>query len=452
MRREFRILPQSVVHHTFFFTVILAFCFFGSFAFVMGAWTDVSTVTMQYEQQELEGRAEALRILSAQRGGLLGKLADANEKGVDVSSLELELRRVSNLIRAGQYQTAVREYSDISVQVDELMLAKEDIEMTIVSDKKKELDGKLKAYKAQGVVTTSVDGDIGSVVRLIEEKQFNEADMKIASVSASLDILLVKKKEADRVAAAASAQRAATAAVSASSGSHRYERKTVSTSRGAFLVDVITINLSSPGLRIVTDTANDSDCTNNCPTLPLMSYVSRNGGFAGINGTYFCPVEYPSCVGKTGSFDQLVYNTRLGKYLNDAQNKWSTSPLFTFDSGNGAHFYTATYQFGRGSIQAALANHPILVSGGGIAVSEGSLDEKSRTAKMARGALGVKGSTLYAVIGRSATVGDMAYVMQSLGVDNAINLDGGGSSAMVFGSSYKVGPGRGIPNAIIFVN
>jgi len=40
--------------------------------------------------------------------------------------------------------------------------------------------------------------------------------------------------------------------------------------------------------------------------------------------------------------------------------------------------------------------------------------------------------------------------MQSLGAENAMNLDGGGSVAMVYNGSYKVGPGRNLPNAIIF--
>jgi len=28
----------------------------------------------------------------------------------------------------------------------------------------------------------------------------------------------------------------------------------------------------------------------------------------GINGSFFCPADYPTCAGKTGSFDLLVMN------------------------------------------------------------------------------------------------------------------------------------------------
>jgi exopolysaccharide biosynthesis protein len=50
---------------------------------------------------------------------------------------------------------------------------------------------------------------------------------------------------------------------------------------------------------------------------------------------------------------------------------------------------------------------------------------------------------------RGATVPDTGYVFKALGADYALNLDGGGSSALYFGG-YKVGPGRNLPNAIVF--
>jgi exopolysaccharide biosynthesis protein len=40
-------------------------------------------------------------------------------------------------------------------------------------------------------------------------------------------------------------------------------------------------------------------------------------------------------------------------------------------------------------------------------------------------------------------------VLQALGVKDALNVDGGGTAAMYIGGSYKVGPGRLLPNAIL---
>ncbi|MBI4090347.1 MAG: phosphodiester glycosidase family protein, partial [Candidatus Kerfeldbacteria bacterium] len=38
---------------------------------------------------------------------------------------------------------------------------------------------------------------------------------------------------------------------------------------------------------------------------------------------------------------------------------------------------------------------------------------------------------------------------QALKMDYAMNLDGGGSSALWYRGSYKVGPGRNVPNALV---
>ncbi len=46
---------------------------------------------------------------------------------------------------------------------------------------------------------------------------------------------------------------------------------------------------------------------------------------------------------------------------------------------------------------------------------------------------------------------DAAYVMKALGAKDALNLDGGGSSALYLNGSYLVGPGRSLPNAIVLV-
>src|SRR4029077_16963803 len=102
-------------------------------------------------------------------------------------------------------------------------------------------------------------------------------------------------------------------------------------------------------------------------------------------------------------------------------------------------------------IAAGISNEPLLVQNRQIAIVESTLDDKERTVKSNRGGLGVTGQTVYAVIARSATVYDLAFIIQALGVDNAFYLDGGGSAAMVYQGAYKAGPGRLIPNALVFV-
>ena len=68
-----------------------------------------------------------------------------------------------------------------------------------------------------------------------------------------------------------------------------------------------------------------------------------------------------------------------------------------------------------------------------------------------RGFVGSKDGAV--VIGHiyAASFADAAVVLKTLGLQNALNLDGGGSSALWYEGGYKVGPGRSLPNAIVLV-
>jgi exopolysaccharide biosynthesis protein len=101
------------------------------------------------------------------------------------------------------------------------------------------------------------------------------------------------------------------------------------------------------------------------------------------------------------------------------------------------------------SVDGVISNYPLLVSGGNISYTD-SPDPKFNS-KGPRSFIAVKGNTVYIGFTFNATMGESAKVMKTLGMDNAMNLDEGGSSALWFGG-YKVGPGRNIPNAVLFVH
>lgn len=238
---------------------------------------------------------------------------------------------------------------------------------------------------------------------------------------------------------------------SATNGDSKYEKTSISTSRGSFSIHLSTFNLASGQFAVSTDTANDNDCADNCPTKSLSSYVGSNGGFAGMNGTYFCPVDYSACAGQVGSFFWKVINTRLGKMINANNGLGENDPFIAFNSAGTAKYFSSWSSYGGSGFSAVAGINckPALISGGSNILNESSLDDKQRSTKSNRGAIGLKGQTLYLVIATSATVPDLAAVMDALDVDYALNVDGGGSSAMMFNSSYKIGPGRSLPNAII---
>ncbi len=224
-----------------------------------------------------------------------------------------------------------------------------------------------------------------------------------------------------------------------------FSQQSVTTDIGTFLVSIIAADLNTT--RVIVDTASDVDCSNNCPTMSLADYVSRNGAFAGINGTFFCPTEYPSCAGKTNSFDTLLMNKNK-HYFNSANNVYSTVPLVYF-TGNAMGVRSQTLNWGRDtSVDSVIAMQPLLISTGNI-VYGGSNDGKY-TNKGTRDFIANKGNMVYIGVIYNADMNDAAHVLKTLAVDNALNLDEGGSTALWDGG-YKAGPGRNIPNAVLFV-
>lgn len=227
-----------------------------------------------------------------------------------------------------------------------------------------------------------------------------------------------------------------------------YQRQNVQTDAGTFIVDVIGADLNST--KVIVDTASDSDCGNNCPVMPLASYASRSGAYAGINGSYFCPPEYPSCAGKTNSFDTLLMNKNK-VYFNSANNVYSTVPAAIFSPGS-ARFVSRSLEWGRDTgVDGVIANYPLLVTGSNINFTEAP-NEPKFGGKAVRTFIANRGSMIYIGIVRSATMSDSAKVLKTMSMDNALNLDQGGSTALWFGGRYLAGPGRNIPNAILFIN
>jgi hypothetical protein len=282
-----------------------------------------------------------------------------------------------------------------------------------------------------------MDKTFAAILADLSKENYASASSKLAQLSKDI------KTEQDKLAAAISVP--ANAPVNNSPPGSGYSRQKVQTSIGEYVVDIIAADLNST--RVIVDTASDSDCANNCPVLPLATYVSRSGAFAGINGTYFCPESYPSCAGKTNSYDLLVMNKNK-TYFNSANNVYSQNPTAIF-SGGSARFVAHAQDAGRDTgVDAVISNFPLLLINGQIQFG-GNSDPKMGS-KGNRSFIGAKGSTAYIGVLRNVTVAEGAHVLKALGLDHAMNLDSGGSTALWSGG-YKAGPGRSIPNAVLFV-
>jgi hypothetical protein len=297
---------------------------------------------------------------------------------------------------------------------------------------------KILDLKAQKQDTKDLDKSYAQVINFL-------ADLNHASGSALLTQLDkdVEKKYADIAAAQAAAVPQATESNTPPSNGFSYQA--VKTANGTFNVAIIAADLNTT--KVIVDTASESDCGNNCPIMSLGDYVARSGAYAGINGPFFCPAEYPSCAGKTNSFDTLLMNKNK-HYFNSDNNKYSTIPLVYF-AGNSMGVRGQTLEWGRDTgVDAVIANHPLYLSGGNNMFG-GSSDPKIMS-KGPRTFVAGKGNFAYIGIVYNASASDAAAVLKALGLDNALGLDQGGSTALWF-NGYKAGPGRGLPSALLFI-
>lgn len=275
---------------------------------------------------------------------------------------------------------------------------------------------------------------------LLSKRNYASAGAQFSALSAKIDQDAPKAPTSTNIAASA-----ANIAVNNTAPGSGFSRQKVKTDFGEFIVDVVAADLNST--RVIVDTASDGDCRDNCPVLSLGDYVGRNGAFAGVNGSYFCPASYPSCAGKANSFDTLLMNKNK-VYFNSDNNVYSNVPAVIF-SGGSARFVGASSGWGRDTgVDSVLANQPLLVSGGNVVF--GGDDEVKRAGAGSRSFVGSTGSTAYIGVVHDVNAAQMARVLHAMGIQNALNLDSGGSTALWSGG-YKVGPGRAIPNALLFI-
>jgi hypothetical protein len=312
------------------------------------------------------------------------------------------------------------------------------------------IEAKFNDYTKKGLDLEEYQDSLDSSLALLLKGKYDDLSTSVNELDTQFEDLMAQKIEEDKKKAAeAAAKQAAASVVSApvsSSPGAGYSRITVSTEKGSFVTDMIMVDLGA--VKVVTITGQDGNCDNNCVTKPLATYVAENSGFAGINGTYFCPPDYGSCAGKVSSFDFPVYNSVHGKWINEDKLFWSGRAMMAFPGGNQARFCADASGCNRGGITAGIVNYPALINNGHIVVNPGSLPDVLKNTRGYRGAIGVSGNWLYLMVVRGATVPHVAYVMKALGISNGMNLDGGGSTALYY-HGYKVGPGRSLPNAVV---
>jgi len=234
-----------------------------------------------------------------------------------------------------------------------------------------------------------------------------------------------------------------------------YEHKKVMIKDIEFTVDLVKIDLNNPRLKIITATADNYNCKKSCQAKTLADFVVENNAFAGINGTYFDT----SASKKNYSF-YPVYNTPEKKLINDDQLKyWTTGPIVAFDEANKFYYFKDSREFAsvenfektnNVTLQALMGNNPRLIDSGMNYLMDWNMDDKQMSVKAPREALAYKDNFVYLIVMQNATMFDLGDLLKSMEVEYALNLDGGYSQALFYNDEYMVGPGRNIPNVILF--
>lgn len=343
-------------------------------------------------------------------------------------NLEKQLSEIKNELYALENQDQVLLNKNLQREIKNI----HDTYLASVSVYEDLLDLKTKTSKTQ-----KFDELLATAIRLLADRNYVSAETTLTKLNQQID------EETLKLAAAIVIPTNVLQSNTPPTAGH--SRQKVKIEGGEFMVDIISADLSS--VKVIVDTASESDCADNCPVLSLGEYVSRNGAFAGVNGSYFCPSTYPDCANKKNSFDTLLMNKNK-KYFNSDNNVYSSIPAVIFQ-GSLVRFVSRSLEWGRDtSVDGMIANHPLLVFNNAVFFAGDSVAKHNN--KGGRSFVGATGSKIYIGVVRNATVLESAKVLHALGIHNALNLDDGGSTAL-WHSGYKVGPGRNIPNAVLFV-
>ena len=355
------------------------------------------------------------------------KIDDLNNKN---TNLEIKLKSVNSEL--------IKLKNEDQFKINEGL--KKDIKNTETAYKESlGIYNRITDLRAQSIKTADLDKQFAKVLNELSKLNYSSASSDLKTLTAD-----VAKQEQTLQASSGSVgaqtqAQIANVSVNNSAPSSGFSQQKVSTPNGEFLVSIVAADLNST--RVIVDTASDGDCRDNCPALSLGTYVGRNGGFAGINGSYFCPPDYPACAGKVNSFDTLLMNKNK-VYFNSDNNVYSSVPLVFF-SGNSMGVRGRSSDWGRDTgVDSVIAMQTLLVSGGTPTGAVGG--------KGAKTFIGSKGNMVYIGIVYNATFNDAGVVLKTLGIENALNLDQGGSTALWYGG-YKAGPGRNLPNAVVLV-
>lgn len=216
--------------------------------------------------------------------------------------------------------------------------------------------------------------------------------------------------------------------------------KTVQIGTGKRIATFVTINLNDTRLEVRPVLAHGQIGK----TQSLADMAKRSGALAAINGSFFM------------AYNKDAYKPPWGKIVIDYKQKNDgTSGSSIGFNGNALPVIDQSTKLSSDAFEHITSAGPTLVKGGKVVVNpqaEGMNDPKLTTASSQRSFIGFTADN-HLVMGTvpNVTLAQLAVICQSLGLNAAMNLDGGASSGLYAKGQILTQPGRELSNAIIVV-
>lgn len=199
---------------------------------------------------------------------------------------------------------------------------------------------------------------------------------------------------------------------------------------------VTTIDLNNPDIRVSVALAKGGRGSSES----FKSIIKRTQPAAAITGTFFCTKSFIP-TGDIALFGTIVHKGSHGSALCiDSKNKAQIVPLSTGRKTDWDGFETV------------LCAGPSILSNGKISLAlkhEGF--RQSLYTSTRRTAVGItkSGKLVFVAINRNVTLYKIARVMLSIGVKDALCLDGGSSTAFYSNGSVIASPSRSLTNLLV---
>ena len=186
--------------------------------------------------------------------------------------------------------------------------------------------------------------------------------------------------------------------------------------------------------------------TNEATTLDAL--VKKVGGVSGVNGAFFCPKDYPQCGGVSFSNAMRMVQGDSKTYSKYAPDT-GINGFFGFDAAGGPILLknsiwagNPSTNFNTGALnrcENGISNFPIYLSEGKNMLSlyhSTEIDAKMRAKSLKNFICSMADGTILMGGVQNITVFAMPNLLKKFSCQNAIALDSGGSTAMIYSGKY----------------